>query len=440
MSSAPFLSNHGNILLTKSSGGRSFNLQLNVPVFDILANQSRAIHTTSTLSQRKNYYEILGVPRNAAVKDVKKAYYELAKKYHPDTNKSDSESAKKFQEVSEAYEVLSDATKRREYDTWGQTSEQMGRAGTGPAGGARSTGGFGQQSWNFQSNIDPEELFRKIFGDAGFKNNPFGSQEDYQDIHESVHGYGAAQEIIMNLTFQQAARGVNKDVNINVTDTCPKCGGNRCELGTRPVKCEPCNGSGMETIATGPFIMRSTCRHCRGKGQKIQYPCTECDGRGTIIQRKKVTVPVPAGVEDGQTVRMPIGKKEIFITFRVETSDYFRRDGSDVHSDTSISISQAILGGSTRVQGIYENLTVDIPPGTSSHTRIRLKGKGIRKVNGFGYGDHYIHVKVKIPTRLTKEQEDLIRAYAEIEDNTPGTIAGVQTNKETSSGRTETNR
>ncbi|CAL8128985.1 unnamed protein product [Orchesella dallaii] len=381
---------------------------------------TREFHVTSGHHQRKDYYAILGVPKNASLKDVKKAYYELAKKYHPDTNKA-PDAQKKFQDVSEAYEVLSDNGKRKEYDMWGQTSEQMGRSGGG--GG----GGFGQQqSWNFHSSIDPEELFRKIFGSSKFSGfqggNPFENQEDFA---ESSFGYGAAQEIVMDLTFQEAARGVHKDVVLNVTDACPKCNGTKCELGSKPAKCLQCNGTGMETLTTGPFIMKSTCRQCKGTRVVIQHPCQECHGKGTTVQRKKVTVPVPAGVEDSQTVRMPVGKREVFITFRVQKSNYFRRDGADVHTETLISISQAVLGGSTGVQGIYENLTVEIPRGTSSHTRIRIRGRGIRKVNGIGVGDHYVHLKVKVPNVLSVKQEALIKAYAELETDTPGTVKGV---------------
>lgn len=232
---------------------------------------TRSIFTSSKLL-RKDYYGILGVAKNAAAKDIKKAYYQLAKKYHPDTNKDDPNASKKFQEVSEAYEVLSDDTKRREFDTFGQTSEQMGRqghAGHGPQGFS--------QNWQFRSNIDPEELFRKIFGDAGFKSNPF------EDFAESQFGFGGAQELVMNLTFAQAARGVNKDIEVNVVDTCPKCRGNRCEPGTKPGKCQFCNGTGYETISTGPFVMRSTCRYCQGTRMYIKYPCSECEGKGQNV-------------------------------------------------------------------------------------------------------------------------------------------------------------
>lgn len=269
----------------------------------------RHIHTTNSLS-KKDYYQILGVAKNSSSKDIKKSYYELAKKYHPDTNKDDPGASQKFQEVSEAYEILSDDTKRREYDTFGQTSEQMNRAGGGGGGGPRGGPEGFSQNWQYRSTIDPEELFRKIFGSGGFKSGGF------EDFSESAFGFGGAQEVLMNLTFPQAARGVNKDIDVNVVDTCPKCSGSRCELGTKPGRCQFCNGTGMETISTGPFVMRSTCRYCQGTRMYIKYPCVECEGKGQTVQRKRITVPVPAGVEDGQTVRMAVGNKELFITFK----------------------------------------------------------------------------------------------------------------------------
>ncbi|KAK2574939.1 hypothetical protein KPH14_008705 [Odynerus spinipes] len=382
--------------------------------------QYRTIHTTHKLLKR-NYYEILGVSKNASAKDIKKAYYQLAKKYHPDTNKGDPDASKKFQEVSEAYEVLSDDTKRKEYDTWGSTSEQMGMGQGSSSRSSQSAQDF-QQQWHFRSTVNPEELFRKIFGDAGFQSGMFG---DFEDFAESKYGFGASQEVIMNLTFSQAARGVNKDIQLNVVDVCPKCEGSRCEPGTKAARCQQCNGTGMETISTGPFVMRSTCRYCHGTRMHIKFPCRHCSGKGQLVQAKKVTVPVPAGVEDGQTVRMAVGNKEVFITFRVEKSKYFRRDGPDVHTDAEISISQAVLGGTIRIEGVYEDQTVQIRPSTNSHTKIRLTGKGLRKVNGYGYGDHYVNIKIVVPTKLTEKQKALIQAYAELETDTPGSIYGI---------------
>ncbi|CAH1634899.1 unnamed protein product [Spodoptera littoralis] len=384
-----------------------------------IGGRHRFIHTTNHLSARADYYKVLGVAKNASSKDIKKAYYQLAKKYHPDANKSDPEASKKFQEVSEAYEILSDENKRKQYDTFGTTADDMGMGG-GPTG----ADGFTHQ-WQYKSTIDPEELFRKIFGDAGFKS------EAFSDFAESKFGFGAAQEVVVNLRFTEAARGVTKDINVNVVDTCTKCQGSRCEPGTKAIKCTYCNGTGMETFSRGPFVMRSTCRHCHGTRMLIKFPCVECEGKGQSVQRKKVKVPVPAGVEDGQTVRMAVGNNsEIFVTFKVEKSNYFHRDGPDVHTDCTISVAQALLGGTVRIQGLYEDHTLQIMPCTSSHTTIRLSRKGMKRVSQHGYGDHYVHIKIQVPKSLSSKQKALMYAYAELEEDTPGQIHGVSLDRD----------
>jgi len=235
----------------------------------------------------------------------------------------------------------------------------------------------------------------------------------------------------MNLTFKEAAAGANKEVAMNVKEKCPKCRGTKCELGTKPMKCLDCNGTGMETIVQGPFIMRSTCRQCQGEKAINRHPCSECEGKGKVIVRRRINVPVPPGIFDDQRVRMAVGDSEIYITFRVKLSERFQRDGDDIHSTGEISLSQAILGGTTQVEGIYGDVDVEIPPGTASHTKIKLSGKGIRRVNGHGNGDHHVHLKIKIPSRLTKKQEKLIKSYAETENDTPGTVKGVSSSDKT---------
>ncbi|XP_050539318.1 protein tumorous imaginal discs, mitochondrial-like isoform X2 [Daktulosphaira vitifoliae] len=377
------------------------------------------VHTSKKLNNKKDFYNILGVPKNASQKDIKKAYYQLAKKFHPDTNKGDPSASKKFQEVSEAYEVLGDENRRKEYDTWGSAGNNMG--GSGGMGG-----GNYQNSWSFQSNVDAEELFRKIFNQSGFGNS--GSyQEDFAD---STFGFGAAEEVVVRLTFEQAARGINKEISLNVVDVCPKCRGTRCELGYKATTCTICNGTGMETVSRGPFLMKSTCRACQGTRVIIKNPCMECHGKGSTVQRNKVTVPVPAGIEDGQTIRIVVNRNEVFVTFKVEKSDYFKRDGSDIHTEAKISISQALLGGSIRIRGIYDDHTVQISPGTSSHTKIRLNKQGLKRVNSNNHGDHYVIIKIEVPKSLSSKQETLIKAYAEIESDTPGTIRGINYKKD----------
>ena len=373
---------------------------------------SREFHVSAALS-KSDFYSVLGVDKNASQKEIKKAYYKLAKKYHPDSNKGDPESSKKFQEVSEAYEILSDEEKRAQFDAYGTAGDQFGMGG-----------GSGANYGGFKGTVDPEELFRTIFGD---RNSPFGnfSQNFGQNAGSGEHFDFGPKEYHVNLTFQQAATGINKDMYVSIMDTCNSCKGTGSEPGSKPERCPTCNGTGMETVSTGPFMMRSTCRRCSGRGTYNKNPCGECRGRGQTQQRQKITVPVPAGIEDGQTVRMPVGTKEVFITFRVEKSSYFTRKGSDVYTEASISLAQAALGGSVRVQGIYEDLNVQIPPSTTSHTRMRMSGKGIKKVSGYGHGDHYIDIKIKAPKKLTDKQLALLQAYAEIESDTPGTIRGL---------------
>ncbi|XP_005306221.2 dnaJ homolog subfamily A member 3, mitochondrial isoform X1 [Chrysemys picta bellii] len=361
-----------------------------------------SFHTSSAFYTKEDYYQILGVPRNAPQKEIKKAYYQLAKKYHPDTNKDDPKAKEKFSQLAEAYEVLSDEVKRKQYDTYGTAGFDTGSAGAG------------RQYWGGGPTIDPEELFRKIFGE--FSGSPFG---DFQGVFDQP------QEYIMELTFNQAAKGVNKEIVVNINDSCQRCDGKGHEPGTKVQHCHYCNGTGMETINTGPFVMRSTCRRCGGRGSVMTTPCVLCRGSGQTKQKKNVMVPVPAGVEDGQTVRMPVGKREIFITFRVQKSPVFRRDGADVHSDLFISIAQAVLGGTARTQGLYETINITIPPGIQAEQRIRMSGKGISRVNSFGYGDHYIHIKIRVPKRLTDRQRALMMSYAEDETDVEGTVNGV---------------
>ena len=401
------------LVLSSSGSSRGFRpgrtcLLLRLPA--AAPPRTSSLFHTSRQNLKSDYYSVLGVAKDASQKDIKKAYFQLAKKYHPDTNTGDTNASSKFQEVSEAYEVLSDEEKRAQYDQFGSAGDQFGMGGGGQGG--------------FRSNIDPEELFRTIFGDKG---NPFGNFTGFSQQHggqQEQFDFGPKQYHV-NLTFQQAARGVNKDMYVSILDTCGSCTGTGSEPGSKPERCPNCNGTGMETVSTGPFMMRSTCRRCAGKGTWNKNPCGSCRGAGQAQQRQKITVPVPAGIEDGQTVRMPVGSKEVFISFKVEKSDYFTRKGADVYTEAAVSISQAALGGTIRVQGISEDLNVQIPAGTASHTRMRMSGKGVKKVSGFGHGDHYIDIKIKPPKNLTDKQAALLRAYAEIENNTPGTVRGL---------------
>uniref|UniRef100_A0A3Q1ILZ8 DnaJ homolog subfamily A member 3, mitochondrial n=1 Tax=Anabas testudineus TaxID=64144 RepID=A0A3Q1ILZ8_ANATE len=362
-----------------------------------------SFHTSSMLANSQDFYEILGVSRTATQKDIKKAYYQLAKKYHPDTNPDDPEAKEKFAKLAEAYETLSDEVKRKQYDTYGAAGFDPRRAGAGQQQYYRAGG----------SNIDPEELFRKIFGE-------FSGGMGFGDIHSM---FEQRPEFVMELTFSEAAKGVNKDLSVNIEDDCPRCDGKGNEPGTKVSLCHYCNGTGMESVNTGPFMMRTTCRRCGGKGSIINTVCALCRGSGQTKKRQTVTVPIPAGVEDGQTVRMSVGKREILITFRVQRSPVFRRSGADIHSDMFISIAQAILGGTATTQGLHE--TISIMVYCQADQVIRLQGKGIRRMNSYSYGDHYVHIKIRVPKKLTRRQRSLLLSYAEEETDVHGTVNGV---------------
>ncbi|KAL2086922.1 hypothetical protein ACEWY4_017981 [Coilia grayii] len=364
---------------------------------------TQSFHTSAICQNKEDLYQVLGVARNATQKEIKKAYYQLAKKYHPDTNPDDPQAKEKFAKLAEAYEVLSDEVKRRQYDTYGSAD--------GPGHGSSRE----QQHWSRSSSVDPEELFRKIFGDfTGARG--FG---DFSSVFEQPPEY------MMELTFTQAAKGVNKEITVNIEDTCPRCDGKGNDPGTKVQHCHYCNGTGMESVSTGPFMMRSTCRRCGGRGSIIITPCIVCRGRGQTKQKHTVMVPVPAGVDDGQTVRMPVGKKEMYITFKVQKSPVFRRDGPDIHSDMNISVAQAILGGSARAEGLHDTINIEIPPGMQSDQRIRLQGKGIQRLHSYSYGDHYVHIKIKIPKKLTRRQRSLLLEFAEEETDVQGTVNGL---------------
>ncbi|XP_060598418.1 protein tumorous imaginal discs, mitochondrial-like isoform X2 [Ruditapes philippinarum] len=397
----------------------NFNLNLFRNTLPSLTVNIKQIHS-SRKNDKQDYYKVLGVDKTANQKEIKSSYYKLAKKYHPDVSNNDESSAKKFKEISEAYEVLGDENKRNQYDTFGMT-------GGGAGGGPQGAGGFGGFE-SYQSQVDPE-MFWNMFKDFGFSG--FESQQ-----FESKWGTAPASELHMNLTFEEACRGVNKEAEMNVVEECWQCKGTRAAPGVKPQTCPQCHGTGMETVSTGIYVMRNTCRMCGGQKTIIKKKCNVCTGKGKLLRRRSIVIPVPAGIEDGQTVRINVNKQEVFVTFKVGKSRIFRREGADVHSEATITISQAVLGGTIRVPGIYDDILLNIPAGTQSHDKLKLSSKGISRVNSYGYGDHFVSFKIKVPLHLTAEQKALMLCYAETERNVDGTINGiVDTNKE--SGKAE---
>lgn len=381
----------------------------------------RSLHSSTPFGVKKDYYEILGVPRNATLQEIKKAYYTLAKKYHPDANKADAETAKKFTQIGEAYQVLSDEQKRKAYDQSGFSEF------SGPEGA--TYGGDGGTPFTASR---AEEIFRQFFGNMG----DLGSIFD-QDAATS------RQQLVLNLSFMEAVKGCTKPVSLRIQDMCTRCSGTGAEPGKKAQTCPYCQGRGEEVIHTGLFHMRSTCRRCHGQGTIVTTPCAECQGTGTKTNQQTVDVTIPAGVSDGMTLRVPVGgRSEVFVIVKVKESGLFERDGYDVHSDAVVSFTQAALGGEVRIQGLNGPMNVKIPAGVQSHHRIRLAGRGIARLDGSGLGDHYVHLKIKIPKVLSDQQKELLVEFARTETLPEGSkVNSVETgsgeSREPSGGKRE---
>lgn len=376
------------------------------------------------MADKRDYYEVLGVDKNADDATIKKAYRQLAKKYHPDANPGNEEAASKFKEASEAYAVLSDAEKRRQYD-------QFGHAAFDGAGGA---GGF-----DF-SNMDFSDIFGgfgDIFGDI------FGSGRQRGGAHNGPMR-GADVRTGLRITFEEAVFGCKKEVTINFKETCSTCHGNGAKPGTSPQTCSKCNGQGQyvsrQQTMFGMMQSMQTCPDCHGTGKIIKEKCPECYGAGYKEIRKKVPVDVPAGIDDRQRIRVtgqgepgvnggPRG--DLLVDIRVVPSSEFERDGMNLYTTTHISFAQAALGGDIRVKTIDGDVKFNIKPGTQTGTRIRLKGKGVCHVhNQSARGDQYSTLVVKVPTRLNNEQKELIRKFDEISGNTLNEFAENKTTNE----------
>ncbi|CAB3402900.1 unnamed protein product [Caenorhabditis bovis] len=367
--------------------------------------QSRNISTSIPLL-KEDYYKILGVDKKADAKAIKKAYFQLAKKYHPDINKT-KEAQSKFQEISEAYEVLSDDTKRQQYDAYGSAGPQ---AGGSPGGGG----------WHHAGNVDVNEIFRRAFGGG------MGGGFSWDNFTDSSFGHSAAQEMIMDISFEEAVRGASKNVYVNVVEDCLKCHGTQVEPGFKKTTCPYCNGTGaVSQRLQGGFFYSASCTRCRGTGHYNKNPCHECEGQGQTVQRRQVTFNIPEGTDHGSSVRFNVGKNQIYVKFNVAPSTKFRREKDDIHVDVPISIAQAVLGGTVKVPGIKEDTYIHIPAGTSSHTKMRLTGKGVKRLHSHGYGDQYMHIKITVPKYLTAEQKALMLAWAATENIKNGTIKGL---------------
>lgn len=352
---------------------------------------------------KRDYYEVLEVPRGASEADIKKAFRTLARKYHPDANRDDPGAAEKFKEVNEAYQVLSDAEKRARYDQFGHAAEQMGGAGGNPFGG-----GFGQG--DFQGFGD---IFDMFFGGGGRQRNSRGPVR------------GADLEYNLELSLEEAAFGIKKELRIPRTEDCETCNGSGARPGTQPVTCSKCRGTGQIQVAQntvfGRFVNVTTCDRCQGEGKIVESPCATCRGRGRVQKAHTVEVNVPGGVDTGQRLRMPgygeSGEKggppgDLYIVMRVRPDRRFKRENDDLISEAEVSFVQAALGTEVEVPTLDGPEVVKVPEGTQHGDTIRLKGKGVKHLRGSGRGDQHVVVSVKTPTRLSERERELLREFA----------------------------
>ncbi len=360
---------------------------------------------------KRDYYEVLGVSRDADDAALKKAYRSLAKKYHPDTNQGNPEAEAKFKEASEAYAVLSDADKRRQYDQFGHAAFENG------GGGAGGFGGF-----DFSGNMG--DIFGDIFGDffgGGFGGGGFGgSSRSYNGPMK-----GATLRTSIRITFEEAVFGCDKELEINSKDTCTNCNGTGAKPGTQPVTCAKCGGKGqvISQVNTPLGVMRSTqvCPDCGGKGTIIKDKCPTCRGNGYTTSRKKVQISVPAGIADGQSLRKAgygdLGtnggeRGDLLVEVHVSSHPIFKRQDMNLYSTEPISFATAALGGEIKIRTIDGDMTYEVKPGTQTDTKVRLRGKGVPSLRNKAIrGDHIVTLVVQVPEKLNREQKEALQAF-----------------------------
>ena len=362
------------------------------------------------MSEKRDYYEVLGVDKNASADEIKKAYRKMAMKYHPDKNPGDKEAEEKFKEANEAYEVLSDETKRATYDQYGHAGMEGGFGGG--AGGFNGFGGGGV-----------EDIFSDIFSSFG---GGFGGFSGFGGGGSRRRGpsRGADMKISINLTFKEAAFGTEKKIKIKRKEACQTCHGTGAEPGSEAHTCDKCGGSGQIYIRQqtpfGTIQQNTVCDKCHGEGEIIDKPCHSCHGTGLEEKERTINIKIPAGVDNGSV--LPLrgegntgarggGKGDLFVYIYVKEDPIFKREENDVFFEIPITFAQAALGAELVVPTIDGKVKLRIPEGTQTGKVFRLKGKGIPSVNGRGRGDQYVTVRVEVPRKLNKKQKELLRSF-----------------------------
>ena len=356
---------------------------------------------------KRDYYEVLGVPKNADEAALKKAYRVLAKKYHPDANPGDKEAEAKFKEASEAYSVLSDPEKRRKYDQFGHAAFE---------GGAGGAGGYGGFDFN---GADMGDIFGDIFGDF------FGGGRSAYGRSSNGPMRGANLRTGERITFEEAIFGCEKEIELTLKDECPKCHGTGAKPGTSPVTCPKCNGKGKIVYTQQSFFGQvqnvQTCPDCRGTGKIVKEKCPDCYGTGYISSKKKIQVKIPAGIDNGQSIRIA-GKGEpgtnggergdLLVEVTVSRSPVFMRQETSIFSTVPISFATAALGGPIKIKTVDGEVEYEVKPGTQTDTKVRLRGKGVPSLRNKNIrGDHYVTLVVTVPEKLTEEQKEALKRF-----------------------------
>lgn len=370
------------------------------------------------MAESKDYYAILGVSKTATDEELKKAYRNLAKKYHPDANAGgDKVNAEaKFKEISEAYSILSDSQKRAQYDRFGSNFENPGFGG-GAGAGAGGFGGFDFSGFSGGIDIDIDDILGSVFG-GGF--GGFGSSAKKKGPTK-----GADLRYNMNITFEEAAFGTKKEINISKNENCETCHGSGAKPGTNVVDCDRCHGTGKvqvtQSTIMGMVSTVRTCEKCGGEGKIIQNPCEKCGGKGYTKKAKRIEITIPSGIDNGQAVSIrgegDVGKKggpngDLFVVVNIEPHKIFKRNGFDIFYDMEIPFTKATLGGKILIPTLEGDMEFEIPEGTQPNASFKIRNKGIPNIRGTSRGDLEFTVKIVIPRKLTDKQRELLSEFA----------------------------